>query len=207
MDIFKKLLRKEEKIVFAKVYPFILVVGGIIGILAASILTIEKIHLAENSNYISSCSISPVVACSPVIGSWQGRVFGFPNPLLGIVGFTAILVVGMTLLAGAKISKRWYWLSFQAGTIFGLGFVIWLFSQSVYDIGKLCVYCMVVWAVTIPIFWTTLAYNIREGHIKVKGKIRELLANHFGKIIAVNYLLAVILIFIRFSDYFYSLIG
>jgi uncharacterized membrane protein len=192
---------------FENVYKWILIVGGIIGILAASILTIEKIHLAENPNYIPSCSLSPVVACSPVIGSWQGRVFGFPNPLIGIFGFTAVLVVGMTLLAGAKIPKRWYWLTFQAGTIFGLGFVIWLFTQSLYDIAKLCIYCMAVWTITIPIFWTTLAWNVREGHIKLKGKARELFANHFGKIIAVNYLTAITLIFMRFSDYFYSLIG
>lgn len=199
MNIFKDLS-------FKKVYPFILVIGGIIGILASSILTIEKIKIAQNPNYVPSCSISPVVACSPVIGSWQGKAFGFPNPFIGIFGFACVLTVGMTLLAGATIKKRWYWLTFQLGCLFGLLFISWLISQSLYDIGKLCMYCMIVWSVTIPIFWTTLAYNINNKHLSIKPKIDKFLFNNFGKLIAISYLIVIVMILTRFSDYFYSLI-
>ena len=199
MNIFKDLS-------FKKVYPFILIIGGIIGILASSILTIEKIKIAQNPNYVPSCSISPVVACSPVIGSWQGKAFGFTNPFIGIFGFACVLTVGMTLLAGATIKKRWYWLTFQLGCLFGLLFISWLISQSLYDIGKLCMYCMIVWSVTIPIFWTTLAYNINNKHLSIKPKIDKFLFNNFGKLIAISYLIVIVMILTRFSDYFYSLI-
>lgn len=199
MNIFKNLK-------FEKVFPWILTIGGIIGLLAASILTIEKIHIAANPDYVPSCSISPVVACSPVIASPEASAFGFPNPFIGIAGFAMVWAVGMMLFAGAKNLKKWFWWCFQAGSVFGIGFISWLMYHSLYDIGKLCIYCMVVWVITIPIFWTTLAFNVREKNFKLPGKLNDLVANHFGKAIALSYLLVIILIFTRFSDYFYSLI-
>jgi len=49
----------------------------------------------------------------------------------------------------------------QVGVTFGVLFVHWLMFQSLYEIGALCPYCMVVWAVMIPIFWYTTLRNIR----------------------------------------------
>lgn len=196
-----------KNLTFQKVFPWVLVIGGIIGLLAASILTIEKLHLAANPDYIPSCSISPVVACSPVMGSWQASTFGFPNMLIGSAGFAMVWAVGMMLFAGAKNLKKWFWWCFQAGTTFGIGFITWLIYSSLYDIGKLCIYCMVVWTVTIPIFWTTLSYNLQNRNITLPRKLHNLLANNSGKAIALTYLLVLILVFTRFSDYFHSLIG
>jgi hypothetical protein len=36
--------------------------------------------------------------------------------------------------------------------LLGVGFVHWLIFQSLYRNDALCPYCMVVWAVTIPLF-------------------------------------------------------
>ena len=46
---------------------------------------------------------------------------------------------------------RWYWAGLATGTLLGTAFVHWLIFQSLYRIGALCPYCMVVWAVTIPL--------------------------------------------------------
>ena len=191
---------------FHTVYKWLLVIGGIIGLLAASILTVEKLHIAANPNYIPSCSLSPVLACSPVIASKQASAFGFPNPFIGIAGFGMVWAVGMALFAGAKNLKKWFWWCFQAGTTFGILFCAWLMNEALYDIGKLCIYCMVVWAVTIPIFWMTTAFNIREGNIKLNESLAKFLAENVGKLTVLTYLLVVVLIITRFSDYFYSLI-
>ena len=196
-----------KKLKFENVYKWVLVIGGIIGLLAASILTIEKLHLAANPNYVPSCSLSPVVACSPVMSSWQASTFGFPNMLIGSAGFAMVWAVGMMLFAGAKNLKKWFWWCFQAGTTFGLGFIAWLMYSSIYNIQKLCIYCMIVWTVTIPIFWTTLAYNVKEKNITLPGKLNDVIANHYGKAIALTYLFVIVLIVTKFSDYFYSLIG
>ncbi|MBN4679091.1 hypothetical protein HUS71_27225, partial [Pandoraea nosoerga] len=71
---------------------------------------------------------------------------GFPNPLLGIAGFTVVVVTGV--LAVAKVPlPRWYWIGLAVGILVGVAFVHWLIFQSLYRIGALCPYCMVVWAV------------------------------------------------------------
>ena len=206
MKNLRKLFSKESKSTFDKVYPWILVIGGIIGLIAASVLTVEKLHLAANPNYIPSCSLSPIVACAPVIGSQQASAFGFPNPIIGIAGFGMVWAVGMMLFAGAKNLKKWFWWCFQAGTVFGMLFCAWLINAALYDIGKLCIYCMIVWAVTAILFWTTLSFNLREKNINIKGKVGEFLAKNPGKLIAITYILIAILVLTRFADYFYTLI-
>jgi uncharacterized membrane protein len=199
MNIFKSLK-------FEKVYPWVLTIGGILGVLAASILTIDKLKLAADPSYQPSCSLSPIVACSPVIASKQASAFGFPNPFIGLAGFGMVWAVGMMLFAGAKNVKKWFWWCFQAGTVFGMGFVVWLMHAALYDIGKLCLYCMLVWTITIPIFWTTLAFNLKEKNIVIKGKVGEFLRDNSGKLIALSYLIVILLIFFRFQSYWYSLI-
>ena len=83
----------------------------------------------------------------------QAEVFGFPNPLLGLAAFPVLAATGAGLLAGARY-RPWYWLGLQAGVTLGAVFVVWLIFQSLYRINALCLYCMVVWAVVIPTFWT-----------------------------------------------------
>lgn len=199
MDIIKNLR-------FKQVFPWILVIGGIIGLLASSILTIEKMHVLANPSYQPSCSISPVVACSPVMTSWQANTFKFPNMFVGLAGFGMVWAVGMMLLAGAKNLKKWFWWCFQAGTLFGTLFITWLQYSSIYNIQKLCIYCMVVWAVTIPIFWATLSYNLREKNIKMSGVLGKFLLENPGKLIALHYLIIIVLIFTHFAEYFHTLI-
>ena len=195
-----------KKFTFEKVFPWVLVIGGILGLLAASILTLEKLHLAANPSYQPSCSISPIVACSPVITSKQASAFGFPNPFIGIAGFGMVWAVGMMLFAGAKNLKRWFWWCFQAGVTFGFVFCAWLINEALYDIRKLCIYCNLVWLVTTVLFWTTLSYNLREKNITIKGKVGNFLRDNPAKLIAVTYVLIAVLIFTAFSDYWYTLI-
>lgn len=197
---------KLKTLTFAKVFPLVLVIGGIIGLLASAILTQEKLNLAANPDYVPSCSISPVVACSPVMQSWQANTFKTPNMFIGLAGFSMVWAVGMMLLAGAKKLKKWFWWCFQTGALFGALFITWLQYSSIYDIQKLCLYCIIVWLVTVPIFWTTLAYNLREQNISISGKLAEFLSQNPGKMILIHYLLVTGLILIKFSDYFYSLI-
>jgi len=125
-------------------------VAGVIGLAAALTLTIEKIEILINPDYVPSCSINPVLSCGSVMITPQASLFGFPNPLIGIVSFTVVVVTGALALARVNL-PRWYWAGLAAGTLLGTVFVHWLIFQSLYRIGALCPYCMVVWAVTIPL--------------------------------------------------------
>jgi uncharacterized membrane protein len=92
-----------------------------------------------------------VLSCGSVMATPQASAFGFPNPLIGIVAFSVVVVTGVLAIARTTL-PRWYWLGLAGGTLLGVVFVHWLIFQSIYRIGALCPYCMVVWAVTIPLF-------------------------------------------------------
>src|SRR5688572_3289381 len=101
-----------------QVLPWLLVIGGTIGLLCAAILTLEKIHLLKNPGAALSCDISPIVACGSVINTDQASAFGFPNPFMGIAGFAVLITIGMGMFAGAKY-RRWFWQGLQIGATLG----------------------------------------------------------------------------------------
>ena len=72
-------------------FPWILSIGGAIGLLASSILTYDKIKIAANPNYIPNCNLNPIIACGSVIKTAQASAFGFPNSFIGIAGFAVIV--------------------------------------------------------------------------------------------------------------------
>jgi uncharacterized membrane protein len=125
-------------------------VAGVVGLVASMTLTVEKIDILVNPAYQPSCNLNPILSCGSVMKTPQASVLGFPNSLLGIVAFSVVLVSGV--LAVAKVAlPQWYWGGLLAGTLAGAGFVHWLIFQSLYRIGALCPYCMVVWVVTISL--------------------------------------------------------
>ena len=188
---------------------WLLVVGGGIGLVAAFTLLVEKISLLEDPDYVPSCSINPILSCGSIMRTEQAEVFGFPNPIIGIAGFSIVVTVGMALLAGA-VFRRWLWLGLQAGVTFGILFVHWLIFQSLYRIDALCPYCMVVWAVTIPLFWYTTLHNLQQGHLRIPALGRPLLrgvAGYHGVVLTAWYLLITGLVANRFWDYWSTLLS
>lgn len=147
-----------------KSLAWILVLGGIAGWVAALLLTIERIFLAGHPDATLGCDVASFISCKSVMLSWQAKLFGFPNPLIGLGAFVAPIVVGMAIFAGAKFAK-WFWVTFLIGITLGFVFVLWLFESAVFDIGSLCPYCMIAWAGMIPMFWATALFGAREGFL------------------------------------------
>jgi uncharacterized membrane protein len=197
-------MSKNQKFTLYRTLPWILLIGGIIGVFCAGVLTSEKIQLLKHPASQLGCDLNPIVACGPVINTPQASAFGVPNPFLGLAGFAVVATVGAAMLAGAAF-RRWFWLSLQAGTLFAAGFVTWLQFETIFRIGALCPYCMVVWAVTIPIFWYTTLYNLREGHIKVSPKLKNFVLRHHGDILAGWYLIIIAVILNHFWYYWKTL--
>lgn len=199
---------KETKRSFGRSVALLLAIGGLIGLFAAFTLTVEKIHLLKDPSFEPSCNINPILSCGSVMVTPQAEKFGFPNSLIGIVGFTAVSVTGFALLAGAAF-KRWFWLLLNFGVLLAVIFVHWLFFQSVYRIGALCPYCMVVWSVTIPIFWYTTLLNIREGRIVITQKLKkfsDFIQRHHADILLVWYLAIIVAILNHFWYYWKTLV-
>ncbi|MGH8776526.1 MAG: vitamin K epoxide reductase family protein [Jiangellaceae bacterium] len=184
----------------------LLTAGGAVGFLAAFVLMLERIELFRDPDYVPSCSFNPVLSCGSVMQTWQSEAFGFSNLLIGIAAFAAVTTIGVVMLAGATL-PRWFWLSLQAGVVFGVGFVHWLIHQSLYDIGALCPYCMVVWVVTIPIFWYVTVHNVQAGNLGASTRVRSSLMRNGGLVILLWFVVIAALILVRFWDYWSSLVG
>ncbi|MBN9183266.1 MAG: hypothetical protein J0I66_09765, partial [Microbacterium sp.] len=144
------------------VLAVLLIVGGLLGLLAALNLTLDDIKLLKDPNAALSCSINTYLQCGKNIQSWQGSVFGFPNPLLGLMMFPAPVFVGVSLLAGARF-PAWFRWTFNAGLTFGIGFVFWLAFQSIFDIHTLCPWCALVYVAVIPMWVAVTVDNLRDG--------------------------------------------
>ncbi|WP_373693020.1 vitamin K epoxide reductase family protein [[Mycobacterium] holstebronense] len=177
-------------------------IGGVIGLAASVTLTVEKIKLLTDSGYVPSCNLNPVLSCGSVMVTPQASVLGFPNPLMGIIAFSVVVVTGV--LAVAKVPlPQWYWTGLTLGTLVGAGFVHWLIFQSLYRIGALCPYCMVVWAVTLCLLVIFAALASEQGGIR---KNLQHLHRWRWTIAALWFIALFLLIFIRFQDYWITLL-
>ncbi|MER5574477.1 vitamin K epoxide reductase family protein [Streptomyces massasporeus] len=157
-----------------RAFALLLVVTGAAGLLASWIITLDKFKLLEDPGFTPGCSLNPVVSCGSVLESDQAEVFGFPNPMLGLVAYGVVICVGLSLLAGARF-PRWYWLAFDAGCLFGVGFVTWLQFESLYRINALCLWCCLAWVATIPLFWYVTSFAVRQGFLPAPGAVRRFL--------------------------------
>lgn len=145
-----------------RVVAILLIVLGAIGWFASCQLTIERVVQVGDAAAQLNCDFSLLVQCGKNLSSWQGSVFGFPNPILGLGGFVAPIAVGVGVLAGARFA-RWYWIAFNVGMLGAISFVAWLISHSVFSLGTLCPWCMLVWSVTIPAFFLVTFRNLAAG--------------------------------------------
>lgn len=186
-----------------KKFFYILIFGALIGLFASFTLTIDTIKLIENPNVELPCNINPILSCKSVASTWQSKIFGFPNPLLGIVAFSMLLTVGILLQNGGKPTKN-FWILVNYGNLASILFVLWFIYQSVYKIGSLCLYCMTVWAVTWPIFLYTLIWSSSENYINLGDRFSKFLYRNHIVIFVSWYLLLILLILTRFREYFFS---
>jgi uncharacterized membrane protein len=179
-------------------------IAGAIGLVASMTLTVEKIEILLNPSYVPSCNINPIVSCGSVMTTAQASVLGFPNSLLGMIGFTVVVVTGV--LAAAKVPlPRWYWAGLDAGILLGAVFVHWLMFQSLYRIGALCPYCMVVWVVTLTLLVVVTSIAFRPSLEASTAVVRMLFQWRWS--IAVLWFTGVfLLIMVRFWNYWSTLV-
>ncbi|MCU1403047.1 MAG: hypothetical protein JWM70_1371 [Microbacteriaceae bacterium] len=172
------ILRRSRDVADSALGSF-LVVTAIIGFFSAFRLTVDKVGTYVDPSIAPSCNFSVLVECGTNLKSWQGSLFGFPNPLLGIGGWIAVLMVGIMLLAGLRFG-RWFWIAFNVGVAGALALVIWLIFQSIFVLGTLCPWCMTTWFVTIPVFWVVTFYNLKSGNIPLPDAGRRFFAAGYG---------------------------
>lgn len=188
-----------------KILPYILIVGGTISLICAFIIMLDKLTLLSNPSFRPSCDLNPILSCGSVMSSKQGSVAGFPNPIFGLAGFPILITIGMCQLAGATF-KRWFWQALNVGLLLSVVFCLWLFVQSVYFIHSLCIYCMIVWVMTITTFWYVSLYNIEAGNVTILnrfgGTVSFTRRHHLD--ILIGWLLIIMALILQHFWYYYG---
>jgi uncharacterized membrane protein len=139
------------------------IVAALTGWVVSFLLYLEYIGQLTDADPLITCSFSVVVTCGPNLLSPGGNLLGFSNSIIGIVLFCGPLYAAMSTFAAPGGLRHWYWrtyLAFIAGAFVFVHFLAW---RSVFEYGSLCPWCMVVWLVTIPLFWYTLGWTMRDG--------------------------------------------
>lgn len=198
-DIFTKKKREKSNTVAWRV----LLIGGILGLIASVVLTIEKIHLLENPGVALSCDFNPLFNCSTVMQTWQASVFGFPNMILGLIGYSVVLTIAVAALGGVKY-PRWFLLLGNLGALLAAIFAYWLLFQSVYVIEVLCPWCLVVTFSMTLIIAAFTHYNLKNNTFNLKGKLQKGIDTFIGKgyhqlVVASWIVLVIALVYIKFG--------
>ncbi|WP_265522088.1 vitamin K epoxide reductase family protein [Oerskovia flava] len=156
---------------------WLLVVLGAVGFAGSLALVIERFLKLLDPDHVASCTLNVFIDCGAAMDSWQGSLLGFPNPVIGVAAFPVVVTTGVVLLAGARL-PRWYWLALLGATTVATGLVVFLVWTSLYALGALCPYCMVVWAAMIPLFWYQVVHALQHGYLPAgEGLRRAAVAN------------------------------
>lgn len=179
-----------------------ILLAGLVGLLASFTLMVEKVELLIDPAYVPSCNMNPVLSCGSVMNTPQAGAFGFPNPLIGVIAFTVVIVTGVLVVAKVRL-PQWYWVGLAIGTALGAAFVHYLIFQSLYRIGALCPYCMVVWAVTIPLLAVVASVALRP---LAGNPVLRVIYQWRWSIVTLWFTALFLMSLVRFWDYWSTLI-
>lgn len=141
-----------------------MLIGAILSLIAAFVLSVEAIELARNPNAVLSCTINIVVNCATVAKTWQANLLGFPNSFFGMIAEPIVITVAIAGLAGVTFPRK-FMLAAEVFYTAGLLFALWLFYESFFVIQVLCPWCLLVTATTLFVWFAITRYNVREENL------------------------------------------
>ncbi|UVY82801.1 vitamin K epoxide reductase family protein [Brachybacterium sp. NBEC-018] len=158
----------------ARTVGAVLLIGGLGGWIAALALFMDKIFLLENPGASLGCDINPFISCGTVMNTWQASALGIPNMAVGLGGFAIMGAIGALMLSGATL-PGWFRWARLGGMTFAFALVHFLAVSAIFVIRALCPWCMVVWAVTAPMFFATLAHTVESGDLRLPAPLAAVL--------------------------------
>ncbi len=149
-----------------------MLVGSVLSLLAAFVLSTEAIELAKNPNTDLPCSVNAVINCATVNNHPTGHIFGFPNSFIGMMTEPIVITVAIAGLAGIAFPRKFMFAA-QIGYTLGFIFALALFYISFVIIQALCPWCLLVTLTTILVWFAITRYNIRENNLYLPKKLEK----------------------------------
>jgi uncharacterized membrane protein len=201
----KSLLFHEDQDRRANVWIFgTMAFSAALSLLASLVLSIEAIHLAKNPNAALSCSVNEIINCVSVMKYESANLFGFPNSFIGLMAEPVVITLAIAGLVGVRFPKAFMALA-QLGYGLGVIFAYWLFFLSIFTIGALCPWCLLVTVSTTLVFMSLLRFNIRENNLYLSDKLQGILLGwikkDYDKLAAAIWLFAMLaLVVVKYGD-------
>ena len=196
----KTFFTHEDKVVRDNRWIFLsMLVGAIISLTAAFILSMDAIELARNPSAALSCSINVIINCATVANHPTATLFGFPNSFLGLIAEPIVITVAIAGLAGVRFPR---FFMFIAQLFYTLGFVFayYLFFTGIFVIQALCPWCFLVTLSTTFVLFSITRYNIRENNLYLTGRaeswLRKFINKDYDKLILFSLVLMLFVIII-----------
>lgn len=165
------------------------IVTAVIAWVVSFLLYDEYIGQLTGGDPLLSCDISPFITCGPNLLAPAGNLLGFTNAILGMTLFLGPVFAGVGALAAPGGMRAWYWRTFAIFVAGAWVFVHVLAYRSIFEFGSLCPWCMVVWLMTIPLFWSVAGWTMRSG---VWGygarRVGEVISGWLAIVVVANYL-------------------
>ena len=149
--------------------------SAFLSLIASFVLSVDAIALARDPSASLSCNINSVISCGTVGASWQAHLLGFPNAFLGLIAEPVVITIAVASLGGVRF-PRWFMIAAQTVYTIGVAFAYWLLYQSMFNIGALCPWCLLVTVSTTLVFATLTHVNLRDGNLPLPARLREPLA-------------------------------
>jgi len=141
-----------------------MLIGGLLSLLASFVLSVEAFQLLKNPDAALSCSVNAIINCASVAKHPSAELLGFPNSFFGLIAEPIVATVAVAGLAGVKF-PRWFMATAQVFYTLGFLFAYYLLYTSVFVIGALCPWCLLVTLTTTLVFFSLTRYNIREDNL------------------------------------------
>ncbi|WP_298457283.1 vitamin K epoxide reductase family protein [uncultured Cellulomonas sp.] len=159
-------LRGSDRFIFTT-----MLLSACVSLLASLVLSIDAVRLAADPGTVLACDINATLSCGTVAQSWQASLLGFPNAFLGLMAEPVVITIAVASLGGARF-PRWFMASAQAVYTIGLLFAYWLFAQSMFVIGALCPWCLLVTVSTTLVFTSLTHVNVRDDNLYLPRRLQ-----------------------------------
>jgi len=181
-----------------------MLIGAFLSLIAAFVLSVEAIQIAKDPNAELSCSVNVVLNCATVAKHPSAELLGFPNSFFGLIAEPVVMTVAIAGLAGIAFPRRFMFAA-QIGYTLGFIFAIYLFFTSMFVIGALCPWCLLVTASTTFVWFSITRYNIRENNLYLPKKAQKaahrFIEKDYDKLVLGIFVAAMIAaVFLKYGD-------
>src|SRR5579875_1584373 len=120
----------------------------VVGLGLADSAYLTYVHFTSVKNF--ACPETGIVNCAAVTTSQWSHILGIPVAILGLVFFVGM--IPLMLPAAWRSQNPLIRLARLAGSIVGVGMVIWLVYAELFLIRKICIFCTGVHILTFALF-------------------------------------------------------